>query len=172
GRAHVAENQMGGVGNAVRMGVDLALEYEDLALGQQLAQVVVGAAVAQTELEHRAGQGVDHRSREAETRALRLQAPDEAVETAHVTFALVKWAGDRFVQWRPPRMAAPARVPPRSDQSMIGLARRVNRRLSERRAHEQPVREMVHAIAARRFDPPVRLRRAIRRAGIRAAPGG
>ena len=53
GRAHVAQDQMRGIGNAVGMGVDLALEHEDLALRQQLAQVVVGAAVAEPELEHR-----------------------------------------------------------------------------------------------------------------------
>ena len=67
--------------------VDLALEHEDLALRQQLAQVVIGAAVAQTELEHRPRHPADLRGGMAEARALGLQAPDEAVEATHVTFA-------------------------------------------------------------------------------------
>ena len=78
---------MRGIGNAVRVRLDLALEHEDLALSQQLAQVVIGAAVAQTELEHGPRQSADLRGCMAEARALGLQAPDEAVETTHVMFA-------------------------------------------------------------------------------------
>jgi hypothetical protein len=87
GRAHVAQDEMLDIGNAVRVRIDLALEHEDLALWQQLTQVVIGTAIAQTELEHRPRHPADLRSRMAEARALGLQTPNEAVETTHVMLA-------------------------------------------------------------------------------------
>ena len=75
------------IGNAVRVRVHLALEHEDLAVWQQLAQVVIGAAIAQTELEHRPRHSANLRSRMAEARTLGLQPPNEAVEATHVIFA-------------------------------------------------------------------------------------
>ena len=79
----IAAIEVGLVGNAIGMGRHLALEDEDLALRERFAQVIVGPAVAEAELEDRAGQIPDHLGRQVQAGALRLEAPDVDVETAH-----------------------------------------------------------------------------------------
>jgi hypothetical protein len=64
--------------------------------------VVIGAAIAQTELEDRPRHPADPRSRMAKARALGLQTPNEAVETTHVMLAPWcagprRYAGTSFV---------------------------------------------------------------------------
>lgn len=82
--AKVTQQQIGRIRPTARMGTHLPLEDEDLAAGQKLAQVIVGAAVAQAELEHRSWQICNLGNREAEAGTLRLEPPDEAVETTHI----------------------------------------------------------------------------------------
>src|SRR5581483_11000830 len=53
------------------------------ALGAELAQMVVGAPVAKAELQHEAVESLDQARRLAETGALRLETPDETVQSAH-----------------------------------------------------------------------------------------
>jgi len=65
------------------MGRHLALEDVDVAAGKEIAQMVVGAAVAQADFEDRARQGVDLGLQEIQAVALRLHARDETVEAAH-----------------------------------------------------------------------------------------
>ena len=61
----------------------MALEHKDLAVGKQAAQVIVGPAIAEAEFENRPAQTLDQRRRRVEQIALRLHAPNEAVEPAH-----------------------------------------------------------------------------------------
>ncbi len=71
------------VGNTVGMGGHVALEHEDLALRQQLAQMVVGAAVTQAQLKHRPGQVPDLLGNQVQAGALRLEAAKVDVQAAH-----------------------------------------------------------------------------------------
>ena len=71
------------VGDAVGMGRDLAVEDHDLPFGTEAAQVVVGAAVAQAQLEHRARHAAHQSHGVVEAGALRLQPADDAVQAAH-----------------------------------------------------------------------------------------
>ena len=59
GLVDVAEQQVAGIGHAVRIGRDLALEYENLPIRKNFAQVVVGAAVAQAQLQDWPRQAAD-----------------------------------------------------------------------------------------------------------------
>ena len=61
----------------------LAFEDVDVAAGEEVAQMIVGAAVAQPDLEDRTIQPVDRGLQEVQAVALRLHARDETVETAH-----------------------------------------------------------------------------------------
>src|SRR5438874_1786356 len=83
GLAHVAEDQPLGRRHAVGMRRHLFLADIDVALGKQLAQMVVGTAVAEPQFEHRAVEAGDQPGRMIETSALRLEPADEAVEPAH-----------------------------------------------------------------------------------------
>jgi len=83
GLAHVAEDQPLGRRHAVGMRRHLFLADIDVAPGKQLAQMVVGAAVAEPQFEHRAVEAGDQPGRMVETSALRLEPADEAVEPAH-----------------------------------------------------------------------------------------
>ena len=56
----LAEKQPVGGRHALGMRGENAVEDQDLAAGQPLAQVIVGAAVAEADLEDRAGQSGDH----------------------------------------------------------------------------------------------------------------
>ena len=67
---------------------DLALADIDVAPRgittlEQLAQMVIGAAVAETQFQHGAVEFLDQLGSAVEAGALRLEAADEAVETAH-----------------------------------------------------------------------------------------
>ena len=64
------------------MGQYLALEYEDLAVGAGFAEMVVRTAIAEAELEDRAGQIAHEADRPVEAVALRLEAPKKTVQTA------------------------------------------------------------------------------------------
>jgi hypothetical protein len=83
GVAKVAQQKVGRIRPAGRMSMDLPLEDEDFAAWQKLAQMIVGAPVAQAELEHRARQICNLRNRDLEAGTLRLEPPDKAVEPAH-----------------------------------------------------------------------------------------
>lgn len=65
------------------MGGDLAVEDVNLAAGKQRAQMVVGAAIAQAELQYRAGHVLDQARGRIEAFALRHHPPNEAIEPAH-----------------------------------------------------------------------------------------
>ena len=55
----IAKIKMPGVRNAIGMGADLAVENEYLPPRQAVTQMIVGAPVAEAELEHAAGQVCD-----------------------------------------------------------------------------------------------------------------
>src|SRR3546814_953139 len=61
---------------------DLAVEDEDLALGAAFAQVVIGTAVAEAELEHRPRKVPHQPDCQVEAVALRPQAPQDAFQPA------------------------------------------------------------------------------------------
>ena len=65
------------------MSRDPALAHKDVPIGAQFAQMIVSAAVAEPELEHRPVETADQRRRQVEAGALRLEPADEAVEPAH-----------------------------------------------------------------------------------------
>src|SRR5882757_4548099 len=69
--------------DALGMRRHLALEHIDVAAGKEIAQMIVGPSIAQSNFEDRPGQGVDGRLQEIQTIALRLHARDEAVEPTH-----------------------------------------------------------------------------------------
>ena len=79
----IAQQQMARVRAIGGMGAHLPLEHEDLPVRQELAQMIVGATVAQAELEHRPRQLCDPGGREVEAGTLRLEPANETVETAH-----------------------------------------------------------------------------------------
>src|SRR5262249_37091527 len=81
--AKIAENEAVGRRYAVRVRRHLALEDKDVALRKPHAEMIVCAAVAEPELEHRAGKLLDHRGGTIKASALRLQPGDVAVEAAH-----------------------------------------------------------------------------------------
>ena len=72
GLTDVANDQMPVIGQTVRVRRWLPLEHEDLATGVQLAQMIVGPAVAEAELEDRAGEPVDPCRGRVEAGPLRL----------------------------------------------------------------------------------------------------
>lgn len=81
--AHVAEDEVVAGGNAGGMGRDITLEHVDLPPGQALAQVIEGAAVAKPQFENDPLDAADQGGGMIEAGALRLKAPDGAVEPAH-----------------------------------------------------------------------------------------
>lgn len=83
GVAEVAAEEVILVGNAVRMGRDVALEHEDLACRHQFAQMVVGAAVTQAQFQHGSGQVPDFLRGKVQAGALRLEAANVNVQAAH-----------------------------------------------------------------------------------------
>src|SRR5205807_5083047 len=83
GVAHIAEDQPLRGRHAIGMGRDGAFADIDLAPGEQRAQVVVGAAVAEAEFEHHPVESADQPGGMVEAGALRLEPADEAVEPAH-----------------------------------------------------------------------------------------
>src|SRR5690606_36487273 len=82
--AEIADDEMLRRRDAGGVRRHVSIEDVDRALRQKLAQMVVGAAVAETELERRTGQVGDELRGAVEAGALRLEAPYGAVETAHV----------------------------------------------------------------------------------------
>ena len=80
---HVAQQQKFFGRNAVGMGGDLTLADKDVPLREKLAQMIVGAAIAEPEFEHRPVDAAHQARRHIEAGALRLQPSDEAVEPAH-----------------------------------------------------------------------------------------
>eukprot|EP01136_Pigoraptor_vietnamica_P020555 Opistho-1_new@69583 len=94
---------------------DLAFEHVDVAIGKELAQVIVGAAVAEPDLENRAGQGVDEGLQMVQAIALRLHARDETVETTHFSPAA------RCRLFMRPRQAAPLGRSRRCAQLLVGI---------------------------------------------------
>ncbi len=90
-----------GVGDAVGVRRHLAVEHEDLAPAtlapHQFAQVVIGAPVAQAELEDRPGQVTDELHRRVENRDLGLDALEEQVQSAHA--APDSLSARRAVRW-------------------------------------------------------------------------
>jgi hypothetical protein len=79
----IAKDHVVGVGNAFRMRVDVPVEDEDLAVGEDGAQVIVGPAVAQSHFEGRTAEPGHQRGRLVEAVALGGQTAQEAVEAAH-----------------------------------------------------------------------------------------
>ena len=69
--------------DAVGVGRHLAFEDVDVATGKEIAQVIVGAAVAQADLEDRSRQLTHLVGQKIQAIALRFHARDEAVEAAH-----------------------------------------------------------------------------------------
>jgi hypothetical protein len=70
--AHIAEDEMIAVGQAVRVGRDLPLEDENLPVRQDLAKVVEGAPVAEAELQDDAVHTGNQAGRMGEAVPLRL----------------------------------------------------------------------------------------------------
>ena len=82
GIPHVAEEEKLRRGNAVGMRRDPTFTDIDLAIGKELAQMVVGSAVTKSQLEHVPIQVPDEVGSQVEAGALSLQASDKAVEPA------------------------------------------------------------------------------------------
>ena len=82
GLGQLTQDQVGRVGDVSGGGMQGAIEDEDLALRQQAPQVIVGAALAEAELEHRAGEAGHQRRRVPEAGPLGRQPVDHAVEGA------------------------------------------------------------------------------------------
>ena len=76
--------QMARVGRELGTCRRLTLEYEDLTIGEQQPQMVVGSPVAQPELEHWSLEVPDQSSRRLKTGTLCLQAPDEPLKPTHL----------------------------------------------------------------------------------------
>jgi hypothetical protein len=83
GIAKIAEQQMVRIRSIGRMGANFPLEHEDLTCRQKLTQMIVGATVAQAELEHGPWQIGNPSDREIEAGTLGLKPTDETVETTH-----------------------------------------------------------------------------------------
>jgi len=81
--AHVAEKEKFGRRHAIGVGSNPPLADIDPPLRKELAQMVVGSTVPESQLEHLALQFPDKEGRQIEAVALRLEAPDKAVEPAH-----------------------------------------------------------------------------------------
>jgi Peptidase family M23 len=81
--AKIAQQQMLRIRQISGMTPDLSLQDKDLTSRQELAQMAVGATVAEPELKHRPWQIHDAVGGEVEARSLRLEPTDEAVETTH-----------------------------------------------------------------------------------------
>ena len=87
GVVQIPEQHVLGVWDAVGMGGDAPVEYKDLALGEEAAQVVVRTPVAEAELEHRAGHIGDQPGAQREAVALSAEAADETVKPTHEPLA-------------------------------------------------------------------------------------
>ena len=81
--AQVTEQEKAIVGPAGGVDTHLALEDEDVASRQPIAQVIVGPAVAEADLEDGAGQIAYLRGGKVEARPLRFEPTYDAVETTH-----------------------------------------------------------------------------------------
>ena len=81
--AKIAQQQMLRIRQISRMAPDLSFQDKDLTSRQELAQMAVGATVAEPELKHRPWQIHDAVGGEVEAGSLRLEPTDEAVETTH-----------------------------------------------------------------------------------------
>src|ERR1700722_797882 len=81
--AQIAEQQPLGRRDAIGMRGDLALADIDVASGQELAQMIVGAPAAKPQFQHHPIQAADQRGGMIEAGALRLEPADEAVKPAH-----------------------------------------------------------------------------------------
>src|SRR3546814_5276856 len=79
--------------NTIGMGRNPAVEDEDLALGAAFAQVVIGTAVAEAELEHRPRKVPHQPDCQVDAVALRPQAPQDAFQPAQrAAFTWRIWA--------------------------------------------------------------------------------
>jgi hypothetical protein len=81
--AHVAEEEEFGRGHAIGMRRNPPLTDVNLPIWKELAQMIVGPAVAEPELEHKPIQFLNETCRKIEASALSLQSAYEAVEPAH-----------------------------------------------------------------------------------------
>lgn len=77
--AHIAEQEKLGWRYAIGMRRDPTLTDIDLAVRKQLAEMIIGSAIAEAEFQHRAIQIANQMSRVVETSALRFKAADKAV---------------------------------------------------------------------------------------------
>lgn len=86
---------------------EATIEDEDLPLGKQTAEVVIGAAIAKPELKHRSGQVSHEPGGLVEAGPLGEEAPDEAVESTHIRGRRPRRgaASDRQARW--PAAATP-----------------------------------------------------------------
>ncbi len=82
---NITQDQKPGPGIDGHRRVDPALEHKDLPVRQDRAQMVIGPAMTEAELENRARQVADHPCRQIETPALRLEPAYEAVQAAQGT---------------------------------------------------------------------------------------
>ncbi len=83
GLAEIAQDQIVALRAGVGPGPVVPVEGEDLSVGEELAQVAVGAAAAEPDLEHRAGKLGDPARGLVEIGALGEQARDHVFETVH-----------------------------------------------------------------------------------------
>ena len=84
GFGDVADNHMVFVRDAVRVRGDALVKDENLAVGEQLTQVIEGAAVAEAEFQDRTGHVDNHVFRHVEAVALCGDAADKGIESAHL----------------------------------------------------------------------------------------
>ena len=81
GLFNTAKHEMVVIRDTIGMSADFALEYDDLTLWQTLSQMIKGSAIAKTELEHSAIQSINGLRGNVNASTLRLEAPDEAIQS-------------------------------------------------------------------------------------------
>src|SRR5262249_35868961 len=97
GLAPVAREQKADPRGANGMGGDLPLAHVDFPVRQALAQMIIGAPVAEAELQDGTGKIANEIRRMIKAGPLCLQATDKAVEAAHGR-ALLRDAGARLAK--------------------------------------------------------------------------
>ena len=94
--AHIAEQEKLRRRNTAGMGCDGALADINVALREELSEMIVGPAVAEPEFEHVTIQTPNQVAGQIEASALRLEPANEAVQPAHRYYAAMPAVSRNF----------------------------------------------------------------------------
>ena len=94
--AHIAEQEKLRRRNTARMGCNGALADINVALREELSEMIVGPAVAEAEFQHFTIQPPDQVGGQFEASTLRLEATDKAVQPAHRYYAAMPAVSRNF----------------------------------------------------------------------------